>query len=175
MIVEQLDLFCRRRVWFKIYWKIIMLLYKFNLIISLTKIDIIFRNFTSNKIVFRNFIFNKVVFWNYKIVRFSWNSNDPRAVVSNNSNDWFLFMMIVGVHWCYWTKRRSNGRGSTSFIRPGIVWESLWRNQILTRWRMSSINIAPLGSSSIYSQAVALNLSFGISEGQRTALTPTVD
>jgi len=70
-------------------------------------------------------------------------------------------------------ERGSLGRGGTGLVRPGVAGEPLGRDEILTGG-VGRVNIAPLGSSTVHSQTVALHHSVSVPEGEAAALTPTV-
>jgi len=107
-----------------------------------------------------------------------WLNRDNRVV--GMDMDWFMWdnSWSYGNNWDHGghyggAERGSLGRGGTGLVRPGVAGEPLGRDEILTGG-VGRVNIAPLGSSTVHSQTVALHHSVSVPEGEAAALTPTV-
>merc|ERR1712061_78994 len=71
-------------------------------------------------------------------------------------------------------ERGALGGGGTGLVRPGVAGEPLGGDEVLAGG-VSRVHIAPLSSSAVHSQTVALHHSVSVPEGEAAALTPTVN
>merc|ERR1712186_290952 len=63
--------------------------------------------------------------------------------------------------------------GGAGLIRPGVVGEPKAGHEVLAA-AVLRVHVAPLGACAVHSQAVALDLALGVTEGEGAALTPAV-